>query len=116
MNDEWSADQLTEEIGTVRWFGDGWGAPVNDPRARVPVPVGEPCMGGCGHSIAEHDRGIGIPHLPGGHYGWHHLGCWLRSLGLTPDILRSDDSLYDVAKEITEQEFGVGSWHDPRRP
>lgn len=103
---------MTEDIGTVRWFGDSWEAPVNDPRARVPTPVGAPC-GECPHLIGDHDRGIGVPSTSLV-YSWWHLGCWLRSLGLTPDLLRADSSLYQAAKQLTEQEFGPGSWHDPR--
>lgn len=81
-----------DDIGTVRWFGEDWGAPVCDPRAHIPVPVGMVCVG---HDhmhddrsvgIAPEDQGVTVPHLAeGGLTGRiaYHLDCWLHEIGAT---------------------------------
>jgi hypothetical protein len=75
-----------DDIGTARWFGQTWGAPVCDPRAHVEAPVGEPCLR-CHRPIEAGDQGVTIP------YGtvpapWH-LDCWLREIGapVTAEVL-----------------------------
>jgi hypothetical protein len=46
----------------VRWFGEGWGAPVNAEAERAPVPAGTTCAySGCGEPITESDSGFLIP-------------------------------------------------------
>ena len=71
---------MEEDIGTVRWFGESWGAPVCDPRAHVDTPVGETCAWGSAAPIKPSDQGIGIPDGSTGLYVWYHLECWLRTI------------------------------------
>ena len=35
---------VDDDLGTVRWFGESWGAPINDPRSHVTTPVDERCI------------------------------------------------------------------------
>jgi hypothetical protein len=84
------ADAVTGDVGTLRWFGESWGAPVCDPRARIEPPVGMACIG---HphlhedrpvAILPDDQGVTMPHLSGdGLVGTvaYHLDCWLHEIG-----------------------------------
>lgn len=78
----------------TRWFGEPWPRPnyrapvCEDDAARVPTPVGEPCMH-CGRPIGEDDQGTIIPgyvHADGSdsEYVWKpmpaHRQCSLRSV------------------------------------
>jgi hypothetical protein len=74
-------------IGTVRWFGESWGAPINDPRAQISNPVDTKCID-CGRYIESDDQGVGILSVGIDHsldgYVYYHLDCFMRMLGLTP--------------------------------
>jgi hypothetical protein len=63
------------------WFGESWGAPVND-GPHVPTPVGSFCLD-CGVKIEHGDRGLMIPHLgdPPTEQP-HHLHCFLGAVGI----------------------------------
>lgn len=78
-----TADELDDydDIGTSRWFGESWGAPVCIPAAQVGVWVvaGQRCQG-CGVTITDDNQGIGVPMAPEGGYGWWHLECFLRAI------------------------------------
>ena len=77
-------DVTDDDIGTVRWFGDSWGAPVNDPRARLEsAPVHMNCIR-CGIPIHSDDQGISIPGPDG--YVAYHLGCFFEELGITDGL------------------------------
>lgn len=97
--------------GTFRWFGRSWGAPCNDVRAQIPVPVGQPCAAedclladhtGCrcpgsdGYIRAEHS-GVEIPRLaladgvPVFDVARWHLECWFRELGIDQLELRPEN-------------------------
>lgn len=80
------ADELTDKIGTLRWFGPSWGAPVNDPRARVDVPVGEKCER-CRLTIGRDAVGITLPYSDGTHSRTlaYHLRCWFDEIGVPRD-------------------------------
>lgn len=52
-------------IGTVRWFGPSWGAPVCDPRAHIPTPVRMSCEG-CLQEITGDENGVTYPYWDGG--------------------------------------------------
>lgn len=41
----------------TRWFGESWGAPVNDDDFKWPTPVGELCQD-CRRAIAADDQGF----------------------------------------------------------
>lgn len=80
---------MTEDIGTVRWFGESWGAPICDPRAHIPTPVDWACAG---HDhlhdrahpgmIRAGDQGVTIPSWPGPPTVIaYHLRCWLHEIG-----------------------------------
>lgn len=71
-----------EDIGTVRWFGESWGAPVCDPRAHVETPMDETCAWGSGAPIKPGDQGVGVPDGSTGLYVWYHLDCWMRVIGV----------------------------------
>lgn len=83
------------DLGTLRWWGASWGAPMCQPEAKVEVPLGKICHGGCDLPINLNQQGVGIPIvdvtlLPdygvlwrdGMPYGHYHLACFLRLLGL----------------------------------
>lgn len=78
-----------DDIGTLRWFGESWGAPVCDPRAHVPTPIGWTCIG---HEhmhkvrsslIEEADQGVTMPSSYHGEATTvaYHLDCWLHEVG-----------------------------------
>ncbi len=46
----------------MKWFGESWGAPVNELCARIDVPDGE-CCPRCGRSIRPGDQGFQISGL-----------------------------------------------------
>lgn len=69
---------MTDELGTVRWFGRSWDAPVCDERTHVATPRGEACDE-CRVPIRLGQEGIGVPGATGG-YHWWHLDCWLRMI------------------------------------
>jgi hypothetical protein len=70
----------------MRWFGESWGAPCNEPQDRAPTPVGSVCVG-CKQVVNDDDQGLVIPSLrPSGstrETAWH-LDCLLRRIGAPP--------------------------------
>jgi hypothetical protein len=73
-----------DDIGTVRWFGPTWNAPVNDPRAEVPVPVETDCIY-CSLPIKSDDQGVTMPYLSmdrGPVRVAYHLNCFWDDLGI----------------------------------
>jgi hypothetical protein len=82
--DDWDDDD-PEDIGTVRWFGFPWGAPMNRTAAQVPTPVGRLCVLQDG-AIKVDDQGVVIPYVGEGPDGndtaVYHLECFLGHLGL----------------------------------
>ena len=76
---------MHDDIGTLRWFGASWGAPVNDPRAEIPTPTGEKCIY-CHLRIGPHDNGISIPYMDDGFAttrAAYHRECFLASIGFS---------------------------------
>lgn len=73
-----------DDLGTVRWFGTSWGAPVCDPRTHVTLTIRRHCVM-CGESIRALDRGVTIPRgdQPG-ERSYYHLACWMETI-LGPD-------------------------------
>lgn len=84
---------IQEHDGGVRWFGESWGALITQDTPHILTPVGLIC-GTCGDDIRLGDQGLAIPTLfalgPG--YSVHHIGCFLRSLGLSSMASASADS------------------------
>lgn len=81
---------MEDDIGTVRWFGESWGAPVCDPRAHIETPVGRACYGH-GHMHEERssviepdDQGVSLPFYStaGVIQIAYHLDCWLHEVGV----------------------------------
>lgn len=68
-----------DDIGTVRWFGQSWHAPINDPRAEVPVPTDHDCTY-CHVPIVSDDSGVTIPSQDGRVV--FHRTCFFKELGL----------------------------------
>jgi hypothetical protein len=83
-----------DDIGTVRWFGEPWGAPVcEDPRARILTPLEVPCAF-CGTAFRHGDQGVSIQMVfgsaeeaeayAGAHQGRtvldHHRECVLQMI------------------------------------
>lgn len=83
----------TEDLGTTRWFGESWGAPVCDPRTHIETPVGLGCIG---HDHM-HPEGTRSPFIEPGDQGItmplvsrtdrvervaYHLDCWLHEIGV----------------------------------
>ena len=71
------------DIGTVRWFGASWNAPICDRRAHVETPADQPC-GACGDPIRHGDQGVTIPYSGPETVtrALYHLGCWFRVIGV----------------------------------
>lgn len=44
--------------GMMMWFGEDWGAPVNESCKQASVPVGRECLFDCEFLIAEVDQGF----------------------------------------------------------
>jgi len=77
-----------DDIGTVRWFGATWGAPVNDPRAHIPTPIGEKCTR-CGEIFNDRDNGISIPYSDLESFATriaYHRACFLADIGARLDL------------------------------
>jgi hypothetical protein len=73
-----------DDIGTVRWFGPTWLAPVNDPRAEISVPLGENCIR-CGVAFDHGDAGLGIAasyEIAENGQVFYHLACFLEDIGV----------------------------------
>lgn len=91
-------DRDQVDVGTTRWWGQTWKAPVNHPDAQIPVPIGAMCSGRCGEKIKDGDRGLSIPSIESEHlivmaqagamvqvgYTAYHRDCFLAMLGLDP--------------------------------
>ena len=72
-----------DDIGTIRWWGKSWNAPVNHPLAEIPVPVGDSCAR-CNRTIVDGDQGITVPHMPfppdtRTTSSWH-FKCWMHEI------------------------------------
>lgn len=55
---------------TMRWFGESWGAPMNDDCPQVDVPFGAQCIH-CLELIDEDDRGVVYANGPVAHVECH---------------------------------------------
>jgi hypothetical protein len=74
----------TDETSTCRWFGESWGAPANDTRLEIPVPVGSLCHA-CRVKFVHGDCGVRLSILGfRGHFGYsyYHRACLMDALGL----------------------------------
>ena len=82
-----------DDIGTVRWFGPTWNAPVNDPRAEISIPLGESCIR-CGADFDHGNRGLGVAAsesiAPNGQV-FYHLSCFLEEVGVETEREVFDD-------------------------
>ncbi len=69
-------------MGTVRWFGQSWGAPVcSDPFDHVATPVGRACLW-CYELIVDGDAGLIVPHTTrqGVADEPRHVDCFVREV------------------------------------
>jgi hypothetical protein len=67
----------------MKWFGESWGAPVNEDTQHVDTPVGEYCAQ-CDEPIQENDKGFVMPHINTyvqTEASWH-LRCFLKNIGV----------------------------------
>lgn len=64
------------------WFGESWGAPVNEDGNHIDTPVGEHCVE-CGVVITDGDQGFVIPHLGDEGTSTYHKACFFKTLGIT---------------------------------
>lgn len=80
--ENWATDG--KPYGTLRWFGETWGAPVNDPVNHVETPVGMECAHGCDEPIVAGDRGVTLPYTDGKSATTiaYHLWCWFKVVGV----------------------------------
>jgi len=101
---------LDDVIGTVRWFGKSWGAPVCDPRAHIPTPIGSRCEG-CGHPVTEDDNGVTMPYWDGtsrpGFVAFHRE-CNLRHVMGCSASLRGEG--HDHERDYREDALAVEQW------
>ena len=65
----------------VKWFGESWGAPVNDDCEQVPIPVGELCAN-CDELIEADGQGVMLYHLTMDDAGYrpYHYECHMRTV------------------------------------
>ena len=73
-----------DDIGTVRWFGPTWHAPVNDPRTEISVPLGENCIR-CQGAFDHGDQGIATAaslSLSENGQVFYHRDCFFQALGI----------------------------------
>jgi hypothetical protein len=66
----------------MRWFGETWGAPVNEECEHAPTPVGEQCLE-CERVINDGQQGVLLPYMDV-EAAYHRL-CFLR-LVLPPEF------------------------------
>lgn len=74
---------MDDDIGTMRWFGQSWGAPVNDPRAEMSVPLGERCVR-CDEDFEHGDQGFGVAahtSIAANGQVFFHKDCLLAEVG-----------------------------------
>ena len=67
----------------VQYFGESWGAPVNEEVAQVATPVGDLCLH-CHLPIQDGDQGYLIPYLPtqgSPRLAPRHRKCLAREIG-----------------------------------
>ncbi len=71
-----------DDSGTVRWFGQSWRAPVNNPRAHIATPTDTKCAH-CNAPIEDGDQGITMPYLHDNIEDRiaYHLDCFLHTIG-----------------------------------
>lgn len=62
----------TNDLPTMRWFGDPWGAPINEDCPRVAAPVGCNCQW-CNEKVQATETGVIYSNGPA-----CHLECFLR--------------------------------------
>jgi hypothetical protein len=68
---------------TMKWFGESWGAPMNNDCPNVPPPVGEMCSH-CGEGIVAKDTGVIYANGPVA-----HRNCFIRGVsGSLAHLLR----------------------------
>lgn len=82
----------------MRWFGESWGAPVNEECEQGPTPVGEQCLE-CEREIGEKDQGVLIPYLDV-EAAYHHL-CFLRAI--LPEDLFAQVKLQDRHRKLSSK-------------
>jgi hypothetical protein len=75
---------MSDDIGTLRWFGESWHAPVNDPRARIKTPIDERCLE-CLLYIKSDDQGVRIPAGESHRYATFHKKCFFETMGLSDE-------------------------------
>lgn len=63
----------------MRWFGESWGAPVNDETQHVPTPVGSKCYL-CTKPITESSVGFAFPVTWEDEVLYAHRGCLMNAV------------------------------------
>jgi len=74
-------------VQTAKWFGLSWGAPINTPENKIPVPIDEFCVE-CDVEIRDSDQGFSIPHLSMDgkrKRSYYHKRCFFLSV-LGPEL------------------------------
>lgn len=110
------SDPLNDDLGTIRWFGPSWGAPVCDPRTNIPTPVDTFCEG-CSQRITQGENGVTYPYWDG--YGpdgsdgsggivAYHRECNLRSVLGCSANLRGEG--HDHEREYRQDALRVEAW------
>lgn len=101
---------MSDDYYAGGWFGESWGAPVNDPELHKETPVGEICPG-CQKPIREGDVGMLIPNIglaDAVKLGAYHRNCFLRLVGIL-DIIESVAALAEDCPEC-KKVAGHESW------
>lgn len=69
---------------TVQWFGESWGAPVNEPENEIETPLLVQCIR-CFEWFHFGDQGLSIPASlsisPDGRV-YYHLHCFMQEIGV----------------------------------
>ena len=65
----------------MKWFGQGWGAPICDIRTKTIVPTWL-CCTECDKKFKGDDQGLLLPNQEGKHIVAYHVVCFLRAVGV----------------------------------
>jgi hypothetical protein len=64
------------DLGSTRWFGQSWGAPVCDPATKTAIPLDHLCDQ-CGLKFLVTDRGLLVRSLGPEPYVYYHFDCFM---------------------------------------
>jgi len=99
----------------MKWFGESWGAPVNESAEHVDTPVGWPCVY-CRIMIVEADAGFITPYISDeedvDEVAFHHE-CFLKDLGIAL-VVAAEEAAFDRHVGLGGEDMDYGPQHVSR--